>query len=121
MKLTENKESRNPAYIDNPIEQKLNQKMSKIEVKIDYKSHTETILKNGKGDTFTFNPQKYEELQDFLSGCNKSLIEEKEEENLILRELYTMLIETSPGVRARSVDEAIELFKKANLKLKQNI
>ena len=94
-------------------------KMNKIEVKIDYKSHTETILKNGKGDTFTFNPQKYEELQDFLSGCNKSLIEEKEE---VIKEAYELLY-NSDGSKFRDIEQKINkwLLKVHKDHLKQKV
>ena len=43
--------------------------MKKIEMIIDHISHTEVLLTNKKGDTFTYNPNIHEGLEDFLSGC----------------------------------------------------
>jgi len=37
-----------------------------FEIKIQRIDELTTIITNPKGDTFTFNPQKHEELADFL-------------------------------------------------------
>ena len=40
-----------------------------IELTIEHKDHSTVELTNSEGDTFTYNPQKYEGLEDFLSGA----------------------------------------------------
>jgi len=40
-----------------------------IELTIEHKGYYTVELTNKKGDTFTYNPHKYEELEDFLSGA----------------------------------------------------
>ena len=42
---------------------------NRIELTIEHKDHSTVELTNGKGDTFTYNPQKYEGLEDFLNGA----------------------------------------------------
>ena len=42
---------------------------NRIELTIEYKDHNTVELTNGKGDTFTYDPQKHEGLEDFLSGA----------------------------------------------------
>jgi len=41
----------------------------RIELTIEHKDHSTVELTNGKGDTFTYNPQKHEGLEDFLNGA----------------------------------------------------
>ena len=42
---------------------------NKIEITIEHKHHTEVVLTNQCGDTFTYNPIVHEGLEDFLSGA----------------------------------------------------
>ena len=42
---------------------------NRIELTIEHKDHNTVELTNDKGDTFTYNPQKHEGLEDFLSGA----------------------------------------------------
>jgi len=42
---------------------------NKIQLTIEHKDHSKVELTNGKGDTFTYNPQKHEGLEDFLNGA----------------------------------------------------
>jgi hypothetical protein len=47
---------------------------NRIELTIEHKDPYTVELTNEKGDTFTYNPQKYEGLEDFLSGAKILLI-----------------------------------------------
>ena len=42
---------------------------NRIELTIEHKDHNTVELTNDKGDTFTYDPQKHEGLEDFLSGA----------------------------------------------------
>ena len=42
-----------------------------IELKIETDERDHIVLINDNGDTFTFNPRKYEELTDFLDGAKR--------------------------------------------------
>lgn len=42
---------------------------NRIELTIEHKDPYTVELTNGNGDTFTYNPQKYEGLEDFLNGA----------------------------------------------------
>lgn len=43
--------------------------MKKIQLIIEHKNHTEVVLTNKNGKTFTYNPSIHQGLEDFLSGC----------------------------------------------------
>tara|TARA_R110001606_G_scaffold398055_1_gene576190 strand:- start:4029 stop:4286 length:258 start_codon:yes stop_codon:yes gene_type:complete len=66
---------------------------NRIELTIEHKDHYTVELTNGNGDTFTYNPQKHEGLEDFLSGAkilliadvSNSRLDELEQENKKLR------------------------------------
>jgi hypothetical protein len=47
---------------------------NRIELTVEHKDHSTVELTNGKGDTFTYNPQKYKGLEDFLNGAKILLI-----------------------------------------------
>lgn len=42
---------------------------NRIELTIEHKDHYTVELTNDKGDTFSYNPQKYKGLEDFLNGA----------------------------------------------------
>ena len=43
--------------------------MKTIQLKIEHVHHKLVELKNDNGDVFSYNPQKYEGLEDFLYGA----------------------------------------------------
>lgn len=47
--------------------------MQKIILKVEYRNHTEIVLTNKRGDTFSFDPHKYEEFSDFIGRSEKDV------------------------------------------------
>lgn len=39
-----------------------------IQLEVEYKDHFTVELTNGKGDTFTYDPNEHEEFESFLLG-----------------------------------------------------
>ena len=53
----------------NFCELKTKKMKNRIELTIEHKDHNTVELTNCKGDTFTYDPQKHEGFEDFLSGA----------------------------------------------------
>lgn len=51
-------------------------------IKIDHKDHSEVELINLKNDTFTYNPNVHEGLEDFLNGA---VLRDKPEDNFVVQ------------------------------------